>query len=124
MLAFFSCASSSGDGKYETLSPSQFKEAIAKSGVLLVDVRTAAEFDEGHLPNAINVDVKSPSFKDDALKLLSDNEGATIAVYCRSGMRSAKAASLFADMGCRKIINLDGGILAWIEAGGAVTTAE
>ena len=84
----------------------------------LVDVRTAEEYAEGHLPGAINVDVKQPDFSNRATQAIkeSGNQDSPVAVYCLRGSRSMKAATLLAKEG-KEVYNLAGGITAWKEAG-------
>lgn len=94
-----------------TLEAADFAAALQEQSMPLVDVRTAEEYAEGHLPGAINVDVKQDSFTEQA-RLLGD----TLAVYCLRGSRSMKAATLLAKEG-KEVYNLAGGITAWKEAG-------
>lgn len=94
-----------------TMEAADFAAAPQEQSMPLVDVRTAEEYAEGHLPGAINVDVKQDSFTEQA-KLLGD----TLAVYCLRGSRSMKAATLLAKEG-KEVYNLAGGITAWKEAG-------
>ncbi|CCY03319.1 rhodanese-like protein [Prevotella sp. CAG:924] len=82
------------------------------SKIQLVDVRTPEEYAEGHLERAVNIDVNDSTFLQHATASLE--KGKTVAVYCRSGKRSALAASLLAKQGYN-VINLLGGILAWKE---------
>jgi carboxyl-terminal processing protease len=82
---------------------------------VLVDVRTPAEYKEGHLKGAINIDVKdSLTFMNKAKEMLPKDK--TVMVYCRSGRRSADAAGKLAAEGYF-VFNLEGGIVAWKEAG-------
>ncbi|ADG74811.1 Rhodanese domain protein [Cellulomonas flavigena DSM 20109] len=57
---------------------------------VVVDVRTAAEYAEGHLQGAVNVDVQDAGFADAVAEL---DPGVPYVVYCRSGNRSAAAAA-------------------------------
>ena len=72
---------------------------------LLVDVRTPAEFEEGHLEGALNIDWMSEDFirKWDTI----DKDG-KVYVYCQAGVRSAKAAKVLDSLGYR-VIDLTGG---------------
>ena len=98
-----------------------FESFLNTNGVQLVDVRTAAEFAEGHLIGAINVDFKQSDF---LVQAKSQLDGARpVAVYCRSGRRSATAASQLAAEGYA-VTNLLGGILAWESAQKPVTTSN
>jgi rhodanese-related sulfurtransferase len=78
----------------------------------LVDVRTAEEFKDGHLENALNIDYYSNSFEDEINKLDKEKK---VMVYCKSGGRSAGAVSVLKQNGFKNIVELDGGYLAWIK---------
>ena len=87
----------------------------------LVDVRTAAEYAEGHIAGASNADVKQDNFVDQVRRELgSDLKGARVAVYCLRGSRSLKAAKLLSAEGA-EVYNLAGGITAWHSAGRPTT---
>ena len=102
-----------GNHAFQNHSVDEFARFIKQSHVQLLDVRTAKEFDEGHISGANLLDVKSSDFIKQAKNLLDPSQ--PVAVYCRSGKRSAMAASQLAKAGF-KVTNLDGGILAWIDA--------
>ena len=80
-------------------------------GVQIVDVRTAEEFAEGNIPNAILIDVKKDDFLEQATAKLDKER--PVALYCRSGRRSVQAANLLTEAGFKNVANLKGGILAW-----------
>lgn len=101
------------------LSATDFAAASKRAGTTIIDVRTPAEFADGHLPGAVNIDVQSPDF---AARIAQLDPGATYAVYCRSGNRSAAALQLMQSAGLRSAYHLGGGIGAWQEAGGEVVT--
>lgn len=86
--------------------------------IVIIDVRTAKEFAEGHLPGAVNIDVKSPKFAENVAKL--DNTK-TYLVHCRSGGRSARSLKTFEKHDFKNILHLEAGYLGWVEAGGKVT---
>ncbi len=98
---------------YDETDVEGFAQLATQNDVLVVDVRTAAEYADGHIMGAIPIDVKRDDFKDKALKMLDKSK--TIAVYCRSGRRSAQAANTLASEGF-KTVNLKGGIMAWQSA--------
>jgi L-ascorbate metabolism protein UlaG (beta-lactamase superfamily)/rhodanese-related sulfurtransferase len=104
---------------FENANVNRFAELIADPDVVLLDVRTAAEYDEGHIANALNIDVKQDDFIAQAKSILPADK--TIALYCRSGRRSASAAGKLSAEGF-KVVNLNGGIMAWKEAGKPVET--
>lgn len=96
---------------FQSLSNEDFAKVLLKKHIQLVDVRTPAEFAEGHLENAINIDVNNPDFVNNIACL---NKKYTVAVYCRSGKRSKKAAQILVDKGY-KVYELNRGLLHWNE---------
>ena len=96
-----------------------FKAAIARPGTVVLDVRTAAEFAEGHLPGAVNIDVTAADF---AERIAGLDKSTPYAVYCHSGNRSAVAVRAMTDAGFTDVLHLAGGIAAWTSAGGEVVT--
>lgn len=89
-----------------------FKKIIERPDIQLVDARTPKEYNEGHIGNAINIDVLAKDFIPKATQLLKKEK--PIAVYCRSGKRSTIAAEKLAAAGFSgPIYNLTGGYLAY-----------
>ena len=109
-LGFSSCSSSD----WTDLTPDEFEKAYIADGTVTIDVRTADEFAAGHLYHAINIDWQKDGFMDEITK--NFNKTITLAVYCRSGKRSAAAAQALSDAGY-KVLNMTGGYTAWAEAG-------
>lgn len=101
------------------LDAAGFASAAKRPGTVIIDVRTPAEFAEGHLAGAVNMDVQAADF---TAKLAELDPTSTYAVYCRSGNRSAAALSQMAAVGFTNIYHLGGGIGAWQAAGGEVVT--
>ena len=99
---------------YASVNVDEFQTLIANPNVQLLDVRTQEEFDEGHIAGAMLVDVNDSTFVEKAVAVLDPQR--EVAVYCRSGRRSARAASLLTENHF-KVTNLDGGVLAWQDAG-------
>ena len=104
---------------YEDADVKGFAELMNDSNVVVLDVRTADEFKDGHLVGVLNIDQVQGDFIQKVKEALPTDR--TIAVYCRSGRRSANAAGRLAAEGY-KAVNLKGGILAWKEAKMPVTT--
>ena len=119
MLAALGLTTACGQANYETVDVKGFAELVNDTNVVVLDVRTADEFKEGHLEDAVNIDYKQSDFVEQAVARLPKDR--TIAVYCRSGRRSAGAAELLANEGYR-VVNMKGGIIAWQEAQMPVTT--
>ena len=99
---------------FATVGVEEFQAFIANPVVKLVDVRSQDEFDEGHIAGALLVDVSDGDFVEKAMAQLDKQR--PVAVYCRSGRRSARAANLLAAQGYQ-VTNLAGGVLAWQDAG-------
>ena len=79
---------------------------------VVLDIRTPSEFNEGHIPNAVNIDYKADSFDIELGKLDRDT---TYVMHCRSGRRSANSFEIFKKLGFKNIIHMDDGILGWEE---------
>lgn len=108
-IAIYLLSARNNKGSLESVNTARFAEVVAQPDVQIVDVRTAAEFEEGHILGAVNMDVKSPEF-DNQIKSLDKKK--VVALYCRSGRRSKIAAEKVAALGCT-VVELDGGILSW-----------
>lgn len=105
------------------LPPTEFAVLLEsnRETVVALDVRTPEEYEESHLPHAVNVDFQAPGFIEKVeAEIPRDKE---LAVYCRSGRRSAEAARQLKADGY-KVADLDGGILAWEEARLPVTNGK
>lgn len=114
LFPLFAC----GHG-YDSLKPGDFSRAVASAECAVVDVRTAEEYAAGHLPGASNCDWYAEDFLEKFESAYP--KGTPIAVYCRSGKRSAAAAARLSKAGY-KVTDLAGGYLAWT-AEGLPTTA-
>ena len=101
------------------LDPAAFKAKTQEAGVIVLDVRTTQEFNEGHIENAININVESDSFLS---QIESLDKSKSYAVYCRSGRRSADAITKMANQNFTSLTNLNGGIIDWTNAGFALVT--
>ena len=119
LLAVLGLNSACGQGNFENADVNEFAELVADTNVVVLDVRTASEFAEGHLERAINIDYRQDDFVEKAKATLPLDK--KIAVYCRSGRRSAGAAGKLGEDGY-KLVNLKGGIIAWKKANMPVTT--
>ena len=86
----------------------KMSEIIENESNVVVDVRTADEFNSFRIKNSINIDYYSKNFLD---SISSYKEKKNIILYCRSGRRSYYAAKLMQEKGFNKIYNLKGGVL-------------
>lgn len=91
----------------------EFASFIQDKEVQRLDVRTLIEYSEGHIPGSININVLDNSFAAMADSTLQKDK--PVALYCRSGKRSQKAAAILSAKGYR-VYELAKGINAWQEA--------
>ena len=94
------------------LSQNEWANALVEHPeAVVLDVRTEDEFEGGHIPNALNIDLRmGPGFIDEVNAL---DKNKSYYVYCRSGARSAQAIQVMRDLGFSETYNLIGGILEW-----------
>ena len=89
---------------------------LAKRGsdLQIIDVRRSAEYEAGHVPNAISAALVTLREIAPALSL---NSAKTTAVICASGYRSSTATSILQQLGFTDLVNVSGGTSAWVNAG-------
>ncbi len=113
VLFLYSCSSNKDDSsssKYTKISADKAKDMMDKdSSVIILDVRTKQEYEEGHIEGAILI--PNTELINRANNELPDKD-ATILVYCRSGNRSAKAAKELIEAGYTNVFDF-GGINNW-----------
>ena len=105
---------SNGSESAMNLDSVAFEAKTQELGVVILDVRTKEEFEEGHIANAININVESNTFLSEIAKL---DKSKTYAVYCRSGRRSADAVAKMSNEEFISLANLNGGVIDWANAG-------
>lgn len=88
--------------------------AAPPSGLVVLDVRTPEEVAAGHLPGQRNIDFYDADF---ATQLDGLDKDVPYLVYCRSGNRSGTAVQQMRELGFTTIYELEGGVLAWEQAG-------
>jgi phage shock protein E len=97
---------------FSNLDVKSFADKImTDKNLMILDVRTPAEFAQGSIKGAINIDVNAADFKE---KIASLDKEKSYLIYCRSGMRSVKACNIMAENGFAKMFNLLGGYQAWL----------
>ncbi|RYU80498.1 rhodanese-like domain-containing protein [Hymenobacter persicinus] len=87
-----------------------------KRNVVVLDVRTPAEYATGHLRQAQNLDFKAPDF---AEKVAALDPTKTYLLYCASGNRSGQASAIMQEKGFAKVVN--GGAFKDLKAAGLKT---
>lgn len=83
-------------------------------GLVVLDVRTPEEYEEGHLEGAVLVDFYAADFADQLGQL---DPNVPYLLYCRSGNRSGQTRAMMADLGFTDVADVEGGITAWAAAG-------
>ena len=105
----------------ETIVPEAFAKKIKETPkAQILDVRTPEEFASEHIDNATNINWLADDFVSNTAKF---DKTKPVFVYCKSGGRSAKAATKLEKLGFRKIYQLEGGLMKW-NAEGLATRAE
>lgn len=113
-LFCLSCHTDSGKGAV-LLSPDEFETRLLnKPESQLLDVRTPAEFQEGHIAHALNLNIHDERFAAEIQKL---DKSRPVMVYCAKGGRSANAAEQLKRAGYPEVYDLSGGMEAWRDAG-------
>lgn len=82
--------------------------------VVIVDVRTTEEFQQGHVPNAINIPLSNIIDNPD---ILASSKEKPIVLYCRSGYRAGKAAEALQKYGYPNLRHLEGDMQGWLKVG-------
>ena len=103
----------------ELWTVSELKDTISDVDheLVLLDVRTQSEYNDGHIKNAINISHEKILESPELLAEYKDNQ---IVVFCRSGVRAGKVIQMLESLGFQDIIDIDGDMLAWSKAGYSV----
>jgi molybdopterin/thiamine biosynthesis adenylyltransferase/rhodanese-related sulfurtransferase len=86
----------------------------AEGGTLLVDVREAGEWEQGHIPGARHV---AKSYVEQDIESVAPDREAPIVLYCAGGIRSLFAAQTLMDMGYTDVVSMSGGFQQWKSEG-------
>lgn len=100
---------------FETVTPAEIAPRVESREVLLVDVREDAEWEAGRAEEAIHVPLATVG--SELSRIAEEADGRPIAFICRSGNRSSQASQIAVDGGIGPVINVDGGMGAWVDAG-------
>lgn len=107
----------------QEVAPQQARDLIAdQSDLLLVDVREASEYEQGHIADAVLVPrgileaAADPAYPKHVPEL-ANGRGRTVLLYCATGGRSAMAAATLQLMGYERVYSLDGGYSRWEQEG-------
>ena len=102
-------AGSASSGAYRKITADEAQDMMDGQNVTIVDVRTAQEYADGHVPGAINIPVES--IGGEKPSELGDVD-AELIVYCRTGVRSKQASDRLIDLGYQHVNDM-GGIVDW-----------
>ncbi len=92
------------------INPFEAIRQLNDQGAVMVDVREAKEFNDGHLKDAVHIPLSDFKARMDELNKYKDK---TVIAYCRSGSRSYSACRKLKKAGFDSVSNLQGGIMAW-----------
>ncbi len=112
-ISLTSCQAQQKEGT-ELVAPAEFAQKTELEKGQLIDVRTPGEYKSGHIYGAVNIHIYDQDFEQQIDKL---NKSKTVYVYCKVGGRSAEAVEIMQKKGFKHIVELDGGMDAWNEAG-------
>lgn len=108
-------AEAQGDGIRLVSAPDgAAMQADPPEDLVILDVRTPEEFDEGHLEGAIMIDFYSDDFAEQIGEL---DPNVPYLLYCRSGNRSGQTAEIMEGLNFSDVADVDGGIVSWLDAG-------
>jgi len=97
----------------KNLSAQDFYNKICEDkNAVIIDVRTPAEFNDGHIPNSVLYDIYNPAFQS---KILELDKSKNYYIYCRSGNRSYHAGVFMLSEGFNSVHHLAEGINSWTE---------
>ncbi len=111
--------SASADGLRLVSADDAATALASRTDLVLLDVRTPEEFADGHVDGATLIDFYGADFADQLAELDRD---ASYVVYCRSGNRSGQTVDLMQQLGFTDVQDVEGGVLAWADAGLPLTT--
>lgn len=102
---------------YDNISIQDYSDTYAdnKAEHILIDVRTKGEYQEGHLPNAINIPLNELDKRVGEIP-----QDKPVVVVCASGNRSKSGASKLVSAGYDDVSNLKGGTMKWMMSGNSI----
>lgn len=114
VLTLISCQAQQKGQNVRLVPPAEFADNVTAAKGQIIDVRTPKEYKSGHIEGAVNMHIYDKDFEQRVDTLKKDEP---VYVYCKVGGRSAEAVEILKSKGFTDIVELEGGIDAWNEAG-------
>lgn len=111
IIAAFTLGVNAQNSKHQILDKATYQDSLVQPNATLIDVRTFEEYESGHLDKAQNIDFLNEELFITEIEKFDKSQ--PIYIYCRSGNRSGKAATLMQELGFQTIYDLEGGYLNW-----------
>lgn len=111
-ISFFAIpfSASLAQEQVKIITPNEL-ETLLDESLLLIDVRTKVEFDQGYIPGAVQLNFFSKEFEQ---TMEQYDRYRPVYLYCRTGHRSIDAAAKLISMGFREVYSLEGGMMRWL----------
>ena len=110
IAGWFASTAAIGDETIAQISARDLAQRLSANGLVVIDVRSDAEWQDGHLPSAIHIPLGQ--LADRVAEVPADK---ALILQCQSGGRSSIAASLLQKLGRKNVTNLAGGYTAWLQ---------
>lgn len=111
IITAFTLGVNAQNSNHQILNKATYQDSLVQPNVTLIDVRTSEEYESGHLDKAQNIDFLNEELFITEIEKFDKSQ--PIYIYCRSGNRSGKAATLMQELGFQTIYDLEGGYLNW-----------
>lgn len=111
LLLFITAACNSQQDSSRKLTPAEFEKRIAEQKAQVLDVRTAGEYQSGHIKNALLANWNDMTEFNERIKYVDKDQ--PVYVYCLAGGRSTAAADWMRQNGFKNVYELYGGMNAW-----------
>ncbi len=105
------CSSNNSNSQTGVLSTAVFQQKMNQPNIQILDVRTAEEYQSGHIKNALQANWLDKTQFADRIQHL--DKAIPVLVYCASGVRSGQAMKAMAQQGFKEVYNMEGGMSAW-----------
>lgn len=110
-----------GQAQTVNVNADQFKQLIEKNDGIVLDVRTAGEYQRGHIEGSTLISIADRSFIDKTNLLQKDKP---LYIYCLTGSRSHVAANYLSQKGFTRVYNLQRGIIEWQQKGFQISQSK